>query len=230
MKSPHHVQIVIHGDGRNFCAGIDLDSLGVQFQDLASAACEGRARLAFASFVKVLQDAMTAFERCRWPIVAAVHGACVGAGIDLITACDIRLATEDARFCVKEVDLGITADMGTLARLPGIVGDGMARDLALTARTISGTDAKSIHLVSRTFLSLEALLQGAEGLARSLATKSPLALVGTKKMLLYQRDHSVREGLDAVAVWNAAMLPGSKDLQDVLVARATGKAPQFSKL
>ena len=162
--------------------------------------------------------------------MSPVHGACVGAGIDLITACDIRLATADANFTVAEVNLGITADMGTLARLPGIVGDGMARDLALTGRTISGEEAKSMRLVSATAPTQEALLAEAGRLAAALAAKSPLAVVGTKKMLLFQRDHSVADGLEAVAAWNAGQLPGSADLAAVLKARGTGKPPRFAKL
>jgi enoyl-CoA hydratase/carnithine racemase len=173
---------------------------------------------------------MTVFERCPLPIIAAVHGACIGAGIDLIAACDIRLATENALFCVKEVELGLAADMGTLARLPGIVGDGVARDLALTAREFSGADALRYNLVSQTFPTEDLLLEGALEVAKKLAAKSPLALLGTKRMLLHQRGRTVKEGLDAVMVWNAATLPGSDDVNHVFKAMKEHKKPTFSKL
>ncbi len=223
--------IVLRGQGRHFCTGIDLATLGGGLTSGAGAGnCEGRSRLQFMSSLKVLQEAMTSFERSNLPIIAAVHGACIGAGIDLITACDIRLATADARFCVKEVDLGLAADMGVLARLPGIVGDGIARDLALTGRTFTGTDAHRYNLVSQTYPTVEELFQGALDLAKNLAGKSPLALTGTKRMLLYQRGRTVKEGLDAVMVWNAATLPGSADINEVFKAMNERRKPKFSKL
>ena len=224
--------IILTGEGKHFCTGIDLSTLGgdLLLPQTNEIPCQGRSRIAFLSFVRLLQEAMTCFERCRLPIIAAVHGACFGAGIDLITACDIRYATSNARFCVKEVDLGLAADMGTLARLPGIVGDGLARDLALTAREISGDEAKSIHLVSCTFPTKEILLEKAMETAKRLAKKSPLALAGTKQMLLQQRGRTVEEGLDAVAIWNAAVLPGSADIVEIFKARAEGREPLFAKL
>ncbi|KAL4451252.1 hypothetical protein ABPG77_009324 [Micractinium sp. CCAP 211/92] len=251
--------IVLSGEGKNFCTGIDINSLMAEFgrpadvtaakragdtggaggagarvqqePEAAAAGCHGRQRYHFRQFVFVLQDAMSAFERCPVPVVAAVHGHCVGAGLDLITACDLRLATEDAQFAVKEADLGIVADMGTLQRLPSIVGHGVAMDLALTARTFTGAEARALHLVSRTFPTQQALMAAAAALARSIAAKSPLAVVGTKRVLLHQRDHpGVPLGLDYVATWNSAMLPGSADIQEVFMARAEGRRPLFSRL
>jgi len=223
--------IVLRGEGKHFCTGIDLATLGGGLTSGAGAGhCEGRSRLQFMSSLKVLQDAMTAFEHCPLPIIAAIHGACIGAGIDLITACDIRVATADARFCVKEVDLGLAADMGTLARLPGIVGDGIARDLALTGREFTGADAFRYNLVSQTFPNVNELFQHALELAKNVAAKSPLALLGTKRMLLHQRGRTVQEGLDAVSVWNAATLPGSEDINEVFKAMNERRKPTFSKL
>jgi enoyl-CoA hydratase/carnithine racemase len=222
--------IVLSGAGRHFCTGIDLSVLGGEALQAEDAACQGRSRLRFISYVKILQQAMTACETAAVPVLAAVHGACFGAGVDLVTACDIRYTTSDARFCVKEADLGLAADMGTLARLPGIVGDGVARDLALTAREMSGEEALRVGLATRVFKSREELLEAAVAVARSLAAKSPLALAGTKRMLMYQRGRTVEEGLDAVAVWNAAVLPGSADISEVFAAKVEGRAPRFSKL
>ena len=166
-------------------------------------------------------------------VLQAIHGACVGAGVDLITACDIRLSTESARFCVKEADLGIVADMGTLSRLPGIVGDGIARQLSLTAETIDGVRARELHLVSDVMPSEAALLDAAMVMARGIASKSPLAVAGTKEVLLYQRDHGrVEDSLRFVATLNASLLPDSEDVAivlDGLKRRGVSRKP-FSKL
>jgi delta(3,5)-delta(2,4)-dienoyl-CoA isomerase len=209
---------------------MDLATLGGGLLEEAPPACPARARLGFQSFLLALQDAMTACERCRCPVLAAIHGACVGAGVDLATACDIRFASACASLCVKEVDLGITADMGTLARLPGIVGDGVARELALTARAVPAAEALQLRLVSAVFADREALLEGAAAAARAIAAKSPLAVAGTKAVLLRQRGRSVEEGLEHVRLWNAAALPGSSDLREAFAARAERRPPRFSKL
>lgn len=222
--------IVVTGEGKHFCAGLDTSLLSGSLAIDDPSLCPGRTRLAFMSHLRCLQDAMTACEACPCPVIAAVHGVCFGAGIDLITACDIRYATSDARFCVKEVDLAITADMGTLARLPGVVGDGVARELALTARVISGSEALSLKLVNACFQSREALLQNALHVAKELAAKSPLAVAGTKRMLLFQRGRPVEQGLREVGLWNAATLPGNADIQEVFAARVEGREPLFSKL
>lgn len=220
--------IVISGEGKNFCAGLDVSVLEAEASN--SSDCQGRARLRFLSRLQALQDSMTALERCSCPVIAAVHGACFGAGVDLVTACDIRFCTADAKFCVKEVDLAITADMGTLARLPGIVGDGHARELSLTARLLPGEEAKTIGMVSACFPSRSALMSHALSTAKLIAKKSPLAITGTKRILLSQRGKTVEDGLRNVAMWNSAMLPGSADVREVFAARSEGRSPVFSKL
>ena len=126
--------------------------------------------------------------------------------------------------------MGLAADMGTLARLPGIVGDGIARDISLTAREFSGEEALGMHLTTKVFSSAESLLEGALATAKLLAAKSPLAVAGTKRMLLRQRGRTVEEGLEAVAVWNAAMLPGSHDIAEAFAAKVERRSPRFSKL
>lgn len=162
-----------------------------------------------------MQDACSAFERCGKPVVAAVQGACVGAGVDMITACDIRLCAPNARFCVKEVDLAITADLGTLQRLPHIVGGGRAAELALTARTIGAAEAHGCGLVTRAATSNESLAQDAIELAAGLAGKPSMAVWGTKRVLVQGRARAVQDGLEHVALWNSAML-WSHELQGVL--------------
>jgi len=220
--------VVLSGEGRHFCTGIDVKSLGALMG--AQDGCPGRQREHTRRFVLMLQDANTAIERCRKPVIAAVHGACIGAGVDLVTACDIVYAAADAQFCVKEVDLGITADVGTLQRLPSLVGHGRARELALTARMFSGEEAREMGLVSGTAASREGALRQARGVARKIAAKSPLAVVGTKHILLRARDRpNVEEGLDYVATWNAAMVVSS-DLQESLQARMEKRPPVYARL
>jgi len=229
--------IVVHSIGvsKNFCAGLSIESLAESASTRREdGGCQARRRWHFREYIRSLQEAMTIFEACRVPVIAAVHGACVGAGVDLITACDVRLCTASARFCVKEVDLGIVADMGTLSRLPGIVGDGIARQLSLTAETIDGTRAKEVCLVSDALPTDERLLEAAMAMARGIAAKSPLAVAGTKEVLLYVREHGrVEDGLAYVATLNAGILPENEDVAMVMErVRGGGErgARRFSKL
>lgn len=212
--------VVVHSIGvsKNFCAGLSIDALSQSSGSAGDAAgCQARRRWAFRAYILRLQQAMSIFEECPVPVISAVHGACVGAGVDLITACDIRLCTTSCTFCVKEVDLGIVADMGTLSRLPGIVGDGIARHLSLTAETIDGTRAKEICLVSEALPTEEALQSSALKMARSIAAKPTLAVRGTKEVLLFQRDHGrVEDSLRHVATLNASILPDNEDVQSIV--------------
>eukprot|EP00890_Picochlorum_soloecismus_P002164 jgi/Picsp_1/2949/NSC_01173-R1_protein len=226
--------IVLYAIGRNFCAGLDmkeLESFASEPQGNAEPSCEARKRLQFMQHIRSLQKDMSAFEECPCPVIVALHGHCVGAGVDLATACDIRLATKDCTISVKEVDLGITADMGTLSRLPYIVGHGLAMYLALTAEGISGSDAEKYnHFVLKTFDSYDKLLSYSLRLAQRIAKKSPVAVTMTKKMLLFQRSHTVQDGLDHVAILNASTLLGSEDVSRVFQGRISGRKPVFSKL
>jgi enoyl-CoA hydratase len=216
--------VVLAGAGRHFCAGIDLAMLA-EFED--GAGCPGRAGERTHATITDLQDVLTWFERCRKPVLAAVHGACVGAGLDLAVACDLRYVSADARFSVKEVDMGLVADVGVLQRLPRIVGEGVARELAYTCRTVSGQEAAELRLANRCFDTPEELRKGVLDIARELAAKSPLALRGTKRAIGYARDHSVAEALDQVASWNAATLR-SVDLREAVTAHLEKRPPVYA--
>lgn len=206
--------VVLSGAGRHFCAGIDLGMLA----ELRPTGLEpGRLSEELRRRILDLQDTLTAFERCRKPVLAAVSGACIGAGLDLAVACDLRYASADAQFALKEVDLGLAADVGVLQRLPRIVGEGVARELAYTCRTVTGAEAAELRLVNRCFDSPEELRKGVLELARELAAKPPLALRGTKRAITYARDHSVADGLDQVATWNASALL-TEDIPEALTA------------
>jgi enoyl-CoA hydratase len=173
-----------------------------------------------------LQDCLTAIERCRKPVLAAVHGYCFGGGVDLICACDMRYCCVDASFSIKEIDVGMTADVGTLQRLPRLIGEGMARELAYTGRRVDGAEAQQLRLVNRCFESPAALHAGVMEMARDIAAKSPLSIRGCKEMITYARDHSVADGLNYVATWNAAMLM-SQDLFEAGAANMQKREPVF---
>jgi len=217
--------VVLRGAGKHFTAGIDLAMLQglaerIRHRDPA------RASEKLRRVILDLQDTMSSVERCRKPVIAAIHGACYGGGVDLVTACDLRYCSADARFSVKEVDVGMTADVGTLQRLPKLVGEGIARELAYTGRVVDGAEAQAIRLVNRVFDTPEALAEGVLAIAESIAAKSPLAIRGIKEMITYARDHTVADGLDHVATWNAAMLL-SRDLQEAAVAAREKRPPAF---
>ena len=217
---------ILEGEGKNFTSGIDLAmmmGLGAQIQN----DCEGRMREALRRIILDLQDTLTSLERCRKPVLAAVHGACIGAGIDLITCADMRYCSSDAYFSIKEIDIGMVADVGTLQRLPKLIGDGMARELAYTARRVDAAEAREIGLVNRVFDTREAMREGVLEIAATIAAKSPLSIRGAKEMMNYARDHTVADGLNYVATWNAAMLM-SDDLQKAMMASMSKQAPRFN--
>ena len=216
---------MVHGAGDNFCAGIDLQMM-MSILPSVKDACEARTRENLRNLIIDLQDTLSSLERCRKPILAAIHGACIGGGVDLVACADMRYCSADAKFSVKEIDLGMVADVGSLQRLPRLIGDGMVRELAYTGRKVDGAEAARIGLVNRVFDNPSALLEGVLQIAHAIASKSPLAIRGTKDMLNYARDHSVADGLDRVATWNAAMLM-SEDLQAAIRAGMTRQAPTF---
>ncbi|MFW7381261.1 MAG: crotonase/enoyl-CoA hydratase family protein [Oligoflexus sp.] len=217
--------VVLKAMGKNFCAGIDFAMIQYLSQNFQTQG-EGRRQEELRKVIIDLQACFTAIEDCRKPVIAAIHGACYGAGVDLITACDFRYASKDASFSVKEVDLAIVADIGTLQRLPRIVSEGVARELALTARIVASEEAQRLHLVNRVFATPEELWSQASATAAIIAEKSPIAVRGTKQVLNYSRDHSVAEGLDFVANWNAAML-FNRDFQKAVEAAMSRKVAIF---
>lgn len=218
--------VLLHGAGRNFCAGIDLAMLGGLAGAVAHADA-ARGHEALRRLILDLQDCLSSIERCRKPVLAAIHGACVGGAVDLIACCDMRYATADAQFSVREIDIGMTADVGSLQRLPRLVPAGIVRELAYTGRDFDGAEAQAMGLVNRVFDSQDALLAGVREIATTIAAKAPLAIRGTKEMLNYARDHSVADGLNYVATWNAAMLM-SADLDEAITAMRHQRPPKFA--
>ncbi|MFG6456288.1 crotonase/enoyl-CoA hydratase family protein [Roseateles sp. BYS96W] len=217
--------VVLEGEGRHFTAGLDLQMM-MGIAPMIEDACDGRMREKLRRVILDMQDTLTSLERCRKPVLAAIHGACVGGGIDLVSAADMRYCSADAYFSIKEIDIGMVADVGTLQRLPKLLGSqGLVRELAYTGRRVEAAEAREIGLVNRVFDSREALQAGVRGIAATIAAKSPLSIRGTKEQLNYARDHSVADGLNHIATWNAAMLM-SEDLQKAMMA-GKDAAPSF---
>ncbi|MEH0018762.1 MAG: crotonase/enoyl-CoA hydratase family protein [Desulfobacter sp.] len=219
--------VIIAGKGPCFCAGIDLVDMMPDLPELMDGDQKGGVKWRLLPRIKKLQDAISCIEWCKKPVIAAVHGHCIGAGLDMATACDIRLCSADATFCLKEAAVGFVADVGVLQRIPLIVGQGHARELAYSARTISAERAREILLVNQVFDSKKALFEGAGALAREIAANSPLAVQASKNVLNYGVGKGVDEGLAYVASMSANIIP-SNDLMEAVAAFMEKRAPQFT--
>ncbi len=220
--------VVVASRGPHFTAGIDLALLG-GFLNAEPGIEEARRRERLRRVVLDMQESFNVFERARAPVLAAVQGGCIGGGIDMITACDMRYCTQDAFFVIKEIVVGMTADLGTLQRLPRIIPEGLARELAYTGRTLSAREAKECGLVNAVLPDHEALLDHVIGIAKSIAGHSPLAVAGSKEMLNYRRDHSLEDSLNYMATWQAGMFL-SDDLREAAQAAQAKREPVYGDL
>jgi enoyl-CoA hydratase len=224
--------VVIAAKGPHFSVGLDLKEMG----GLLTGSGEGggggatsmaaRARAGRLSVMR-LQDSVTAVAECPKPVIAAVHGYCIGGGVDLIAACDIRLASADALFSVREAKMAIVADLGSLQRLPAILNGGHLAELAYTAKDISAERAKEIGLVNDVAADPDGVLKAARALAAEIAANSPLAVQGTKAVLKANEGRTVAQGLEYVATWNAGML-ASEDLVEAVTAFMEKRPPKFT--
>ncbi|MBT8234380.1 MAG: crotonase/enoyl-CoA hydratase family protein [Saprospiraceae bacterium] len=217
--------IILRGEGKHFCAGMDLQAL-MSVPAGSDSNCEARKRLHIRKFIIKIQEIITSIEDCRKPVIAAVHKACVGGGLNIITACDMRYCTDDAFFSIKETDLGLVADIGVLQRMPDMINPGIMTELAFTGRQFNGPEAKEIGLVTESFDTQESMLNHVRDLAKTISEKSPLVMQGIKEMLLYKRDHSTQDAMQYMASWNAAMLM-SKDLYESFEAYMAKRKPVY---
>ena len=219
--------VVLSGAGRHFSGGMDLAA----FQGIAELLNGEPARAAYAlrRMILRLQDSFTAIEQCRMPVIAAIHGACLGGAIDMITACDIRLASADASFGIEEIQIGMPADVGTLQRLPRLVPVGIVKELAYTGRRFSAQEALAWGMVNSVHGDREATLAAAMSLAETIAAKSPIAIAGIKRSIDYAMEHTIADGLDQIATWNAGMLR-PQELMSALQARASAREAVFADL
>ena len=234
-KDPNVRAVVIAAKGPHFTVGLDLKAMGNLLAGGGSGEAAGgsgapsmaaRARGARTEVLR-LQDSITSVARCPKPVLAAVHGYCIGGGVDLIAACDIRLASADAVFSVREAKMAIVADLGSLQRLPAIISAGHLAELAFTGKDISAERAKEIGLVNDVAADADGVHKAARALAAEIATNSPIAVQGTKAVLAANEGRSVAEGLDYVATWNAGML-ASDDLVEAVTAFMEKRTPKFT--
>ena len=221
---------IVRAEGPVFTAGLDLKEAGGVLGGGGSGDSRrspAASNQALYRTIRELQDCFSQIERCRKPVIAAVHGKCVGGGVDLIAACDVRLCTDDASFSIFEAKVAIVADVGTLQRITSIVGKGMAREMAYTARFIPSDRALACGLVNEVHTDPEALLAAARLMADEIAENAPLAVQGTKIVLNYSDEHSTQEGLEYVAQWNSSRLR-SNDLKEAMTAFMEKRKPKFT--
>ncbi|NRA07532.1 MAG: crotonase/enoyl-CoA hydratase family protein [Myxococcales bacterium] len=221
--------IVISSTGKHFTAGMDLAVFGSGGPGEEAEAETGRKRAALRRRILELQESFSCLDRARLPVLAAVQGGCVGGGVDLISACDMRYCTQDAFFCIQEINIGMTADVGTFPRLPHILPQGLVRELAYTGRRLPAEEAREAGLVNRVYESHEALLAGVMEVAAEIAARSPLAVWGSKEMINYARDHSIADGLDYIATWQTGMFQPA-DMAEAFAAKKEKRAARYPDL
>lgn len=226
--------LVLAAEGKNFCSGMDLEVFGSNDtvgggDDSRSAGHRSRRNERFRSTALKLQETFTSMERARMPVLSAIQGACVGGGIDMISATDMRYATENAWFSIHEINIGMTADVGTLQRMPKLVPEGIVRELAYTGRRWSAEEAKAAGFVNEVYPDHDTLLDAVMNVAGEIASKSPMAVWGTKQTMHYTRDHTVADGLEFIANWNAAMFD-TDDMAEAFTASIEKRGAEFPDL
>ncbi len=223
--------VVMSSTGKHFCAGMDLNAFSNGVDNIPDDKKPDSARVGEAVYrvAKELQGYISTLEKIRVPVIAAIQGGCIGGAVDLVTACDIRLASNDAFFCIQEVNIGMAADVGTLQRLPRIIPDSKMRELAYTGRRMYADEAKETGLVSNTYDCQDKMLEAANSLAKEIASKSPVAIYGLKAVMNYSRDHSVKDGLEYNALWSGAML-SQKDMTEAMTANMEKREASFNDL
>ncbi|MBB4633475.1 crotonase/enoyl-CoA hydratase family protein [Sphingosinicella soli] len=217
--------VLIVSAGKHFTAGLDLAWAGADL--LAEGEGDvARQRLALRRKVKAMQNSFTVIDQCKAPVIAVVQGGCIGGGVDLVTACDIRIGTADCFFSIQEINVGIVADVGTLQRIPHLLPQGLVRELAYTGRRFMAEEAARHGFLNRVLPGHDEAIAAGEALAREIASKSPVAVQGTKAVLNRGRDQGIAEGLDYVATWNSAFLPGA-DLGEAMGAHLQKRPARF---
>jgi enoyl-CoA hydratase len=219
--------IVISSTGKHFTAGMDLSVFTSGSSTKGKE--QGRIRANLMKTVLKLQKTFGCLDEARVPVLMAVQGGCIGGGVDFASACDMRYCTKDAFFCIQEINIGMTADVGTFPRLPHLMPQGLVRELAYTGRRLFADEAKSCGFVNAVFDTQEELLAGVFAIAREIAARSPLAVYGSKEMLNYARDHSIADGLKHIAVWQTGMFQPA-DMMESFAAKAEKREPVFDDL
>ena len=219
--------IVISSTGKHFTSGMDL-SVFTSGPDMAGKET-GRVRANLMQTVLTLQKTFSCLDEARMPVLMAVQGGCIGGGVDFASACDMRYCTRDAFFCIQEINIGMTADVGTFPRLPHLMPQGLVRELAYTGRRLFAEEAKSCGFVNAVFDTQEEMLAAVMGIAKDIAARSPLAVYGSKEMINYARDHSIADGLKHIAVWQTGMFQ-PHDMMESFAAKAEKREAEFDDL
>ncbi len=220
--------VILASTGKHFTAGLDLNWAG-QNAAASTGGDLGRQREAFRRHVKELQESFNVIDDCRVPVIVVTQGGCIGGGVDLVTACDIRICSSEAYFTIQEINVGIVADVGTLQRIPHLLPQGLIRELAYTGRKFPAAEALRYGFVNRVEDTHADALAAAEVMAREICAKSPLAITGIKQVLNYGREHSIADGLEYVAVWNAGMLQG-EDMKEAVKAQMARLSATYANL
>ncbi len=224
--------LILSSTGKHFCAGMDLKnfgSLGNDAEKKPNVPDKARIGESLYRVAKELQDMLSKLEKLRIPVLAGIQGGCIGGGLDLVTAADMRFASKDAFFCIQEVNIGMAADIGTLQRLPRVIPEGKVRELAYTGRRMPAGEALEAGLVNKVYESHEEMVSGLKEMAAVIASKSPLAVYGTKAILNFSRDHTIAEGLEYNALWSGAMLP-QEDMAEAMMSNMEKRDPEFQDM
>jgi enoyl-CoA hydratase len=220
--------IVISSTGKHFSAGMDL-SVFSDTSSMPQSKDESRMAEGLRRLVLQLQAALSSLEEIRLPVLTAIQGGCIGGALDLVCAADIRYCTNDAYFTIKETELGMTADVGTLQRLPKLIPAGIVKELAFTGRKFTAAEAQQFGLVNRVYDNQDIMLVGVMEIATQIAINSPLAVTGCKEMLNYSRDHTVADSLNYMATWQAGMFRPN-DMMKTFQAKAMKTQAQYEDL
>ena len=220
--------IVISSTGPVFCAGIDI---GMFQNDIGGTQDKNHPQYGagFYLHVKYLQDALSALEQCRIPVLAAVQGGCYGAGVDMITACDMRYGTQDSFITIYEINVGMTADVGTFPRILNHMSEGVVRELAYTGRNMPAEECKDRGLFNEIYADQDTMLSAVMDIAKEIASKPPLAIYGCKRIITYSRDHSTADSLDNIAIWNMSMLNPS-EMMEAMISGKQKRVGNFQDL
>ena len=223
--------IVISSTGPHFCGGLDVSMFasGAVTDESTDVARRRQKGANFLNTVSIMQDSFSALEACRLPVLAAIQGGCIGGGVDLVTACDMRYATRDAFVTIYETKIGMTADVGTFPRIVKLIPEGLVREMAYTGRRVSAEEARDMGLVNRVYDTHEDMLAGVMEIAREIAANAPLAVHGCKRAITYARDHSTQEGLEWIGMWNASMLQND-EIMEAMTARQESRPAEFVDL
>ena len=220
--------IVISSTGKHFCAGMDL---AVFSSNNTNDNIElGRKHDQLRRLVLKLQECFTVLESARMPVLMAIQGGCIGGAVDMVTAADCRYCTSDAFFSIEETKLGMTADVGTLQRLPKLISMGLTKELAYTGRRMLAAEAKQAGLVNHVYEDQASMVTGVLAIAAEIASRSPLAVTGCKEMLNYARDNSVEDSLKYMSVWQSGMFQPQNDMMEIFTAKAQKRTPEFEEL